>query len=176
MREQPARLVFIDETSVKTNMTRLRGRCSIGDRLYGTAPFGRWHTQTFIAALSCHQLIAPWVLEGAMDRDAFDVYIETQLAPQLEPGTVVILDNLALHKSPKAAQILKQQKCWFLFLPRYSPDLNPIEMAFSKLKSYLRKIGARTYDALIKAIGNICEMFDPQECWNYFKKAGYVFN
>ncbi len=146
MRERVRRLVFIDETSVKSNMTRLRGRSAVGERLFGTAPFGRWQTQTFIAGLTCDALVAPWVLEGAMDRAAFDIYIETQLAPALSPGTVVILDNLSTHKGPKAAELLSSRGCWMLFLPAYSPDLNPIEMAFSKLKAHLRRIGARTYN------------------------------
>ena len=174
MRASPHRLVFIDETSVKANMTRLRGRSPKGERLFGTAPFGKWQTQTFIAGLTCTYLIAPWVIQGAMDRTAFDTYIETQLAPVLEPGTVVILDNLATHKSPKAAEILKARGCWLLSLPAYSPDLNPIEMAFSKLKAHLRRIEARTFDQLIQALGDICTLFDPNECWNFFKAAGYA--
>ena len=174
MRAEPHRLVFIDETSVKTNLTRLMGRSPVGERLYVAAPFGRWHTQTFIAGLTCDTVIAPWVIEGAMNGAAFDAYIATQLAPALEPGAVVILDNLSTHHSLRAAETLKQYKCWFLFLPSYSPDLNPIEQAFSKLKAHLRQIGARTYDQLIRAIGNICDLFDPQECWNYFKAAGYA--
>lgn len=174
MRQEPHRLVFIDETSVKTNLTRLRGRSPLGERLYGTAPFGKWRTQTFIAGLTCDALIAPWVIEGAMNGPAFDTYIETQLAPLLEPGTLVILDNLNTHKSPRAAEVLKYRGCWFLFLPPYSPDLNPIEQAFSKLKAHLRRIGARTYDDLINAIGNICDIFEPNECWNFFKAAGYA--
>ena len=167
-------MVFIDETATKTNMTRLRGRSQKGERLYGNAPFGRWGTQTFIAGLTIEGMIAPWVISGAMDRAAFDVYVETQLAPELEHGSVVILDNLATHKSPSAAEILRVQGCWFLFLPPYSPDLNPIEMAFSKLKAHLRRIGARTFDELIDAIGDICDLFDPVECWNFFKAAGYA--
>ena len=174
MRDLPQRLVFIDETSVKTNMTRLRGRSPIGERLFGVAPFGRWQTQTFIAGLSSNDFIAPWVIPGAMNRSAFDTYIETQLAPALEPGTVVILDNLITHKSPKAVQALKERRCWMLFLPAYSPDLNPIEMAFSKLKAHLRRIGARTYDQLIQALGDICDLFKPEECWNFLKAAGYA--
>ena len=174
MRVEPYRLVFIDETSVKTNLTRLRGRSPAGQRLYGTAPFGRWHTQTFIAGLTCDGVIAPWVIDGAMNGPAFDTYIATQLAPAIAPRTVVILDNLSTHRSPQAADALKQRKCWLLFLPPYSPDLNPIEQAFSKLKAHLRRIGARTYDQLINAIGNICKLFDHQECWNFFKNAGYA--
>ncbi len=174
MRLQPHRLVFIDETSVTTKMTRLRGRSRKGQRLKAEAPFGHWGTQTFVAALRCHGLTAPWVIEGAMNRDAFDTYIETQLAPTLEKGDIVILDNLAVHKSAKAAQCLKEKGAWFLFLPPYSPDLNPIEMAFAKLKAHLRKAAARTYDALWRAIGDICGLFEPQECWNYLKAAGYA--
>ncbi len=173
-RAEPHRLVFIDETSVKTNLTRLRGRARKGERLFGAAPFGKWRTQTFIAGLTSDELIAPWIIEGAMNGAAFDTYVETQLAPLLNPGTVVILDNLSTHKSPRAADALKERGCWFLFLPPYSPDLNPIEQAFSKLKAHLRRIGARTYEHLIAAIGDICDLFDPIECWNFFKAAGYA--
>ena len=174
MRLQPHRLVFIDETSVTTKMTRLRGRSRKGQRLKAGAPFGHWGTQTFVAALRCHSLTAPWVMEGAMNRTAFDTYIETQLAPTLSAGDIVILDNLAVHKSARAAQCLKEKGAWFLFLPPYSPDLNPIEMAFAKLKAHLRKAAARTYDALWRAIGDICGLYEPEECWNYLKAAGYA--
>jgi transposase len=109
-----------------------------------------------------------------MDGRTFDTYIRTQLAPSLERGDVVILDNLNVHKSPHAAQALAERGAWFLFLPKYSPDLNPIEMAFAKLKTLLRKAKARTYEALWRAVGDICELFEPQECWNYLKEAGYV--
>lgn len=174
MRAQPARLVFIDETSVKTNMTPLRGRSPCGERLPADAPFGKWQTQTFIAGLRCDQLIAPWVIEGAMDGAAFETYVETQLAPQLSCGDVVILDNLNVHKSQRAAKTLAASGAWFLSLPKYSPDLNPIELAFAKLKHRLRKAAARTYDDLWRAIGNVCDLFQPQECWNYLSAAGYV--
>lgn len=174
MRQEPHRLVFIDETVVKTNLTRLRGRAPVGERLYGAAPFGKWGTQTFIAGLTQNALIAPWVITGAMNGPAFDTYIATQLAPMLAPGTVVILDNLSTHKSTRAAEALRRHGCWFLFLPPYSPDLNPIEMAFSKLKAHLRRIGARTFDTLFEALGDICDLFDPQECWNFIKAAGYA--
>ena len=174
MREQPARLVFMDETAVTTKMVRLRGRSRRGTRLPGAAPFGHWRTQTFIAGLRCDALTAPWVVDKAMDRTAFDLWVETQLAPTLKPGDVVVLDNLAVHKSAKAAQILKEHGAWLLFLPPYSPDLNPIEMAFSKLKAHLRAAGARTFDALWRAIGSICDLFSPQECWNYLAAAGYA--
>lgn len=176
MRQEPHRLVFIDETSMTTKMTRLRGRARRGERLHASAPFGHWGTQTFIAALRDDGLTAPWVINGPINRATFDAYVETQLAPTLRKGDVVILDNLAVHKSPKAAALLKERGAWFLFLPPYSPDLNPIEMAFSKLKAHLRRAGARTIDALWRAVGEICDIFEPEECWNFFKAAGYASN
>lgn len=174
MRAEPGRLIFVDETSVKTNMCRLRGRAPCGERLKGQAPFGKWHTQTFIAGLRCDGLIAPWVVSGALDGEAFDAYVETQLAPVLNKGDVVILDNLNTHKSRRAADALAARGAWFLFLPKYSPDLNPIEMAFSKLKAHLRRLAARTYDDLWRAIGDVCDFFNPDECWNFFKAQNYV--
>ena len=176
MCSEPQRLIFLDETSTTTKMTRLRGRAPCGDRLIADAPFGHWGTQTFIAGLRCDELIAPWILNGPMNRAAFDTYIETQLAPCLSPGDVVILDNLSSHKSAAAQARLKAQGNWMLFLPPYSPDLNPIEMAFSKLKAHLRSIKARTLDELWRAVGNICDLFDATECWNFFKAAGYAYD
>ena len=174
MREEPHRLVFVDECGTKTNMTRLRGRARRGARLRDHAPLRHQGTQTFVAGLRYDRPVAPWLLEGAMDHLAFETWVETQLAPGLCKGDVVILDNLAVHKSPKVAELLRARGAWALFLPKYSPDLNPIEMAFSKLKEHLRRIGARTLDALWRAVGEICDLFDPEECWNYFKEAGYV--
>jgi len=174
MRLEPHRLVFVDETSVTTKMVRIRGRSLCGQRLRADAPFGRWGTQTFIAGLRCDGLTAPWVIDKPIDRAAFDCWVETQLAPTLSRGDVVILDNLAVHKSARAAACLKEKGAWFLFLPPYSPDLNPIEMAFAKLKAHLRAAGARTFDALWKAIGNICDLFDHTDCSNYIKAAGYA--
>jgi transposase len=139
MRNALERLAFIDETSVKTNMVKTTGWAPLGQRLRDHAPFGHWRTQTFVAALRHDRLDAPWVIDGAMNRDMFERYIETQLAPSLRPGDVVILDNLSSHKSPRAAELLKSVGAWFLFLPPYSPDLNPIEMAFSKLKACRQK-------------------------------------
>jgi transposase len=155
-------------------MTRLRGRSRKGQRLRMSAPFGHWKTHTFIAGLRCSELCAPWVIDGPITRLAFEAYIETQLAPTLRKGDVVILDNLAVHKSERAAACLKQRGAWFLFLPAYSPDLNPIEQAFAKIKAHLRKAEARTFDALWRALGDICNLFEPQECWNYLKAAGYA--
>lgn len=174
MREEPHRLVFVDETATTTKMTRLRGRARRGERLRARAPFGHWRTQTFIAALRHDRLTAPWIIDAPMNRAIFEAYVETQLAPTLKPGDVVILDNLASHKSEKAKAILKDRGAWFLFLPPYSPDLNPIEMAFSKLKAHLRRTKARTIDALCHAVGDICDLYTPDECWNYLKTAGYA--
>lgn len=174
MRRMPERLVFINETSVKTNLTRLRGRAPKGERLTGDAPFGGWRTRTFIAGLAHDALIAPWVIEGAMNGEAFATCVETQRAPALSPGTVVILDNLSTHRNDRAAAALRARGCWFLFLPPCSPDLNPIEQACAKLKALLRKTGARTYDQLVTALGHICDLFTPDECRNFLQNAGYA--
>ena len=169
----PERVVFIDETSVKTNLTRIRGRSLRGTRLTASAPFGSWGTQALIAGLGPSDLVAPWVIKGAMDGPAFVAYIRDVLIPEIEPGTAVVLDNLATHRNKEAEALLRAHGCWFLFLPPYSPDLNPIEMAFSKLKAHLRRIGARSFTGLFKALSEICDLYTPQECWNYFCKAGY---
>lgn len=174
MRLEPHRLVFLDETGTTTKMTRLRGRCLKGQRLRSKAPFGHWKTQTFVAGLRCFGLTAPFVVDRPMNRRIFETYVETQLAPTLSAGDVVILDNLAAHKSPKAEAAIRARGAWMLFLPPYSPDLNPIEMAFSKLKSHLRARAIRTIDGLWQAIGDICSLYSPEECQNYFKAAGYV--
>jgi len=166
-------LVFIDETSLKTNLVKTTGWAPVGQRLIDHAPFGHWHTQTFIAGLSQDGLIAPWVLDGAMNRVSFDTYIEHELAPALRPGQIIIADNLSSHKSARAIAFLRAQGNDLIFLPPYSPDLNPIEMAFSKLKTLIRKVAARTYQALWTCVGAVCDLFQSQECKNYFKAAGY---
>lgn len=167
------RIGFIDETSLKTNMAKTTGWSSKGTRLIDHAPFGHWNTQTFIAALRHDRLDAPWVIEGAMNRDLFELYVETQLVPTLKPGDAIILDNLSSHKSPRAAAAMRAVGAWFLFLPPYSPDLNPIEMAFAKLKALIRRAAARTYDDLWRAVGHVCDLFSDEECCNFFKAAGY---
>jgi transposase len=176
MAREAHRLVFLDETAVTTKLTRERGRARRGERLKADAPFGHWRTQTFIAGLRCHGLTAPWIIDGAMNRRAFDLYVETQLVPTLAPGDVVILDNLSSHKSPKAELAIQRAGAWMLFLPPYSPDLNPIEMAFSKLKAHLKKRAVRQIDQLWQAIGDICDLYSIQECRNYFNAAGYGVN
>jgi transposase len=173
MRLEPERLVFIDETGTTTKMTRLYGRCLKGRRLRSKAPFGHWKTQTFVAGLRCDGLIAPFVVDQPMNRRIFEAYVETQLAPALQRGDVVIMDNLAAHKSTKAEDAIRAKGAWILFLPPYSPDLNPIEMAFAKLKAHLRARAIRTIDALWQAIGDICDLYSPGECRNYFTAAGY---
>lgn len=176
MRNLLPRIGFIDETSLKTNMVKTTGWAPKGERLIDHAPFGHWSTQTFIAALRHDRLDAPWVIDGPMNSGLFERYVETQLAPTLQPGDVIILDNLSSHKSPKAAQILRDVGAWFLFLPPYSPDLNPIEMAFSKLKALIRRAAARTYDDLWRTAGEVCDLFTEDECYNFFKAAGYGTN
>lgn len=150
------------------------------------APFGSWGTQTLIAGLTQDALIAPWVIKGAMDGPAFAAYIRDVLVPESPPArsssSALIaassdcraVDNLATHRNKEATQALRDHGCWFLYLPPYSPDLNPIEQAYSKLKAHLRKIGARTFTEVFQAIGAICDLYDPAECWNYFKAAGCV--
>lgn len=170
------RLAFLDETWMKANMAKTTGWAPRGERLIDYAPFGHWRTQTFVAALRCDRIEAPWVIDGAMNRQFFEAYIETQLVPTLSPGDVVILDNLSSHKGPKAAALLRDAGAWFLFLPPYSPDLNPIEMAISKIKALVRKAAARSYDALWRAVGQVCDLFTEEECMNYFIAAGYEPN
>lgn len=173
MRTEPHRLVFIDETGTNTKMTRARGRCHRGKRLRSKAPFGHWKTQTFVAALRCDALTAPWVVDAPMDRAIFETYVRTQLVPTLQKGDIVILDNLPAHKSPAAEQAIRERGAWLWFLPPYSPDLNPIEMAFAKLKELLRQAQARTVDALWDLIGRSLKLFTPDECANYLRHCGY---
>lgn len=145
----------------------------MGQRYKAYAPFGSWKTQTFIAGLRCHEMIAPWIVNAPMNMQIFEVCVVTQLAPELSKGDVVILDNVAFHKSKRAEELVRERGAWLLFLPPYSPDLNPIEMAYSKLKTLLRKRAARTFDEISDALGDICDLFNPSECLNFFKAAGY---
>lgn len=176
MRLEPHRLVFLDETGTTTKMTRPRGRCPKGRRLRSKAPFGHWMTQTLVAGLRCDKLAAPFVVNAPMNRCIFEPYVEKELAPTLAKGDAVILDNLAAHKSKAAEKAIKARGARILFLPPYSPDLNPIEMAFAKLKAHLRAKAVRTIDALWQETGRICDLFAPAECHNYFAAAGYGFS
>ena len=167
------RLVFIDETSLKTNLVKTTGWAPVGKRLVDHAPCGHWHTQTFIAGLSHDGRIAPWVLDGAVNGLSFGKYVAHERAPTLRPGQIVSADNLSSHKSARVQALLQAQGNSLIFLPPYSPDLNPIEIAFSKLKTLIRKAAARTYQALWKLVGSLCDLFPPLQCQNYFRAAGY---
>jgi transposase len=166
-------LIFIDETWVKTNMTRLYGRAPRGERLVAAVPHGHWKTSTFIAGLCGDGLLAPAVFDGAINGELFLAYVEQVLAPTLLPGDTVIMDNLGSHKVAGVRQAIEAAGAKQLFLPAYSPDLNPIEMVFSKLKAALRKKAIRTVDALWAALGAIADSLTPQECANYLRHCGY---
>jgi transposase len=169
----PARLVFIDETWTKTNMAPLRGWSPRGERLIGKAPFGHWNTSTFLAALRHDRIEAPWLLNGPINGERFRVYVEQVLVPTLSPGDIVILDNLGSHKGKAIRQAIRRAGARLIFLPKYSPDLNPIEKFFAKLKHFLREASARSIDAICDAIAQILETVSPKECRNYFSEAGY---
>ena len=170
---EPDRLVFIDETWAKTNMARTHGRAPRGERLRMGFPHGHWKTTTFVAGLTLRGMIAPFVLSGPINRGAFETYVEKILIPERRPGDIVIMDNLSSHKGQGARQLIEAAGAALLFLPPYSPDFNPIENAFAKLKALLRKAAARTVDGLWSAIGRIAATFSPRECANYFAAAGY---
>ena len=168
------RLVFIDETGTSTKMVRTHGRCRRGQRLIGRTPWGHWKTTTFTAGLRCDGLVAPWVLDGPMNGEAFLVYVEKVLVPNLAEGDIVVVDNLPAHKVAGVRAQIEAAGAILLYLPPYSPDLNPIEMAFAKLKALLRKAAARTRDSLWDAIGQVLDDFAPDECTNYLSHAGYA--
>jgi transposase len=170
----PARLVFIDETGATTKMVRLRGRCPRGTRLIGHAPHGHWKTITFVAGLRNDRMVAPFVLDGPMDGPTFVSYIEQCLAPTLNRRDVVIMDNLGAHKAAGVRDAIEAVGAQLRYLPQYSPDLNPIEKSFSKLKACLRTAAERTVAGLCRRIGLIVPSFSAQECANYFESAGYA--
>lgn len=167
------RLVFLDETWLSTNMARCCGRCAKGQRLKAAVPYGHWKTTTFLAGLGHQGVVAPLVLDGPIDGESFRAYVEQFLAPALRPGQIVILDNLASHKVAGVREAIEAVGAHVLYLPRYSPDLNPIENLFAKLKALIRKVAARTVDALWTAIGEILRDLQPHECRNYLAHAGY---
>ena len=170
----PRKLVFVDETGTNTKMARVYGRCRKGQRLIGKVPFGHWKTTTFTAGLRWTGVTAPFVLDGAMNRDAFEAYVEKVLAPTLSDGDLVVIDNLSSHKSETARKLIEARGARIVFLPPYSPDLNPIEMAFAKFKALLRKAGRRSRDGLWNKIGEVLDAFTPEECANYIRHAGYA--
>ena len=154
-------------------MARLRGRSARGDRCKASVPHGHWKTTTLVAGLRLGGITAPGVIDGAMDGELFTLYAEHFLAPTLSPGDIVILDNLPAHKVTRAREVIEAAGATLLFLPPYSPDFNPIEQAFAKIKALLRKAAARTVEALEAAIANTLEAFNPDECANYFSNSGY---
>jgi transposase len=169
----PARLVFIDETAVSTNMVRLRGRAPRGVRI-GAVPLGRWETITFVAALRHNKMVAPMVIEGAMTGEMFLAYVENCLVPMLRRNDIVMMDNCRVHLGPGIRRAIEKAGATLRYLPKYSPDLNPIEMPYSKFKTFLRKVAARTVPGLNRAIRSFIPQLSPQECANYFRHAGYV--
>ncbi len=158
-----------------TAMTRLSGWGPKGERLVDAAPAGHWKTTTFVAGLRRDGVIAPYVLDGPMTGEVFRAYVEQMLAPALLPGDVVVMDNLPAHKVAGIKEAIRAAGASILYLPAYSPDLNPIEQLFAKLKALLRKAAARTQDALWDTIGSVLDAFTPAECQNYITNAGYEF-
>ena len=173
---KPEKLVFLDETGANTKMTRTRGRAKRGQRLVAAVPHGHWKTTTFLAGLRHDRITAPLVLDGPMNGLIFKAYIKQFLVPTLAPGDIVIMDNLPAHKVSGVRAAIEGAGAKLLYLPPYSPDLNPIEMMFSKLKAMLRKSAQRTVAGLCKEIARIIDSIMPQECMNYFEKAGYDAN
>ena len=170
----PSRLVFLDETAAKTNMARTHGYAPRGERLEGYAPNRRWQTTTFLGAMRAGGFIAPLVVDGAMTGELFVAYVEQVLIPELSPGDVVVMDNLSCHTRKAVRELIEGAGCRVLYQPPYSPDCNPIELAFSKLKRLLRKEAARTVEALWQALGRLLDQFSPDECRNYFRHRGYL--
>lgn len=165
--------MFIDETGASTKMARLRGRSKRGERCRAAIPHGHWKTTTFTAGLRLGSLTAPMILDGPMNGLAFRAYVEQVLVPTLRPGDVVIMDNLPAHRVSGVREAIEAAGATRLFLPPYSPDFNPIEQAFAKIKAYLRKLAARTVDALWDAIAEAITLFTPLECRNFFRNSGY---
>lgn len=170
---EPERLVFIDETWTATNMTRSHGRCAKGERLRMGFPHGHRKTTTLVAGLRMTGMVAPMVLDGPINGDWFEAYVTQVLIPELRPGDVVIMDNLSSNKRASVRERIEAAGARLMFLPPYSPDFNPIEKAFSRLKAMLRKIGERTVSGLWDLIGRLVDIFQPAECANYFSSSGY---
>lgn len=171
----PASFVFLDETGATTNMARRYGWAPRGERLVDAAPFGHWKTTTFVAGLRHDGIVAPCVIDGPMTGEIFRTYVRQFLVPALVPGDVVVLDNLPAHKVSGVEAMIHEAGASLMYLPPYSPDLNPIEQAYSKLKAILRKAAARTRDALWTTIGQLLDQFSPEECRNYLENSGYAF-
>jgi transposase len=170
----PARLVFIDETAVSTNMVRLRGRTLRGVRLIGRVPLGAWETITFVGALRHDKMTAPMVIKGAMTGEMFLAYVEQCLVPTLRRNDIVVMDNCRVHLVAGVREAIEKARATLRYLPKYSPDLNPIELPYSKFKALLRKVAARTVPALHRTIRSFVPQLGAQECANYFRHAGYA--
>ena len=171
----PSRLVFLDESAIKTNMTRLRGRCPKGQRLRFACPHGHWRTTTVIGAVRLDGTTAAMAIEGATDTEVFRAYVQEVLVPTLRTGDLVIMDNLAPHKNEQTIALIRQVGADVLFLPPYSPDLNPIEMMWSKIKALLRKASARTHEDLLAALAHALEAVTPSDARGWFAACGYSF-
>ena len=169
----PSRLVFIDETWVKTNMAPLRGWGQRGRRLIAHVPHGHWRTMTFVAALRCDRIDAPWVLNGPINANAFLTYVEKELVKTLSSNDIVVLDNLGSHKGQAVRRAIRRVGARIIFLPPYSPDLNPIEQFFSKIKHAMRTAMARSEDTVHDALAQTIKTIPPSECANYIHNAGY---
>src|SRR6516165_315193 len=169
-----ARLVFIDETGLIMNMVRLRGRCLRGERLISHVPQGAWKMMTFMAALRHNRMTAPMVLDGPINGMAFIAYIEQCLAPTLRRGDIAVIDNLPAHKVPGVKEAIEAAGATLQYLPKYSPDLNPVEMPFAKFKAFLRKVSEPTVPRLCRRIGALVPTVSRAECRNYFRHAGYA--
>ena len=169
----PERLVFIDETWASTNLARKNGRAPKGERLRASVPHGHWKTTTFVAGLRRSGLTAPFVLDGPINGLWFQAYVDQVLTPTLREGDIVVMDNLGSHKGASVRKAIEAVGATLLYLPPYSPDFNPIEKAFSKLKALLRNAAERSVDALWERIGALLNEFSPAECMNYFAAAGY---
>ena len=172
-RIDPSRLVFIDETWTKTNMAPLRGWAPRGQRIKAKVPHGHWQTMTFLAALRHDRITAPWLIEGPINGETFQLYVEKVLVPTLRPGDIVIMDNLGSHKGKAVRRAIRAAGARLFYLPKYSPDLNPIEQFFAKFKHWLREAARRTTEAVYNAIGPILDTVSAAECANYFVNAGY---
>ena len=172
-RPDPRRLVFVDETWAKTNMTPLRGWAPVGQRLHAKVPYGHWKTMTFIAALRCDRIDAPFVFDQPINAASFTAWVEEHLCPTLMPGDIVVMDNLSSHKKPAVRAAIRARGARLLFLPPYSPDLNPIEQVFAKLKHLLRKAAERSVETTWRRIGTLLNAFPPHECANYLRNSGY---
>jgi transposase len=170
----PGKLVFLDETSTKTNMVRMYGRSPRGERLVATSPHGHWKTSTFLAGLREDGMVAPAVFDGPINGDRFLAYVEQVLVPTLRPDDIVLMDNLSSHKKPAVRSAIEAAGASVRFLPAYSPDLNPIEQVFAKIKALLRAKAVRTVEALWNALGSITGCVSAEECRNFLRHAGYV--